>query len=119
MTMANVHGSLLSGLSRARCGALARIVAMVVHASPLPHFSPAAPSPQVPIEDFTYLTRIHYLAPSDGLWGEHEIDYILFIKRNVDVEPNPNEVSEVKYVASLWQGSKLSEDICLCVLCSV
>lgn len=23
-------------------------------------------------EDFTYLKRIHYLAPSDGLWGEHE-----------------------------------------------
>ena len=27
---------------------------------------------QVPIEDFKFLTRIHYLAPSDGKWGEHE-----------------------------------------------
>jgi isopentenyldiphosphate isomerase len=26
-------------------------------------------------EDFTFLTRIHYLAPSDGLWGEHESEY--------------------------------------------
>lgn len=27
---------------------------------------------QVPIENFKFLTRIHYLAPSDGKWGEHE-----------------------------------------------
>lgn len=27
---------------------------------------------QVPIEDFHYLTRIHYKAPSNGKWGEHE-----------------------------------------------
>jgi isopentenyl-diphosphate delta-isomerase len=29
-------------------------------------------SAQVPIEKFKFLTRIHYLAPSDGKWGEHE-----------------------------------------------
>ena len=27
---------------------------------------------QVPIENFKFLTRIHYKAPSDGQWGEHE-----------------------------------------------
>ena len=27
---------------------------------------------QVPSEDFKFLTRIHYKAPSDGKWGEHE-----------------------------------------------
>jgi len=27
---------------------------------------------QVPIEKFRFLTRIHYKAPSDGKWGEHE-----------------------------------------------
>ncbi|KAG0170201.1 isopentenyl-diphosphate delta-isomerase idi1 [Apophysomyces sp. BC1034] len=53
---------------------------------------------QVPLEDFNFLTRIHYLAPSDGLWGEHEIDYIFFIKADVDFEENPNEVRAVKYV---------------------
>lgn len=30
------------------------------------------PRSQAPIEEFQYLTRIHYLAPSDGKWGEHE-----------------------------------------------
>jgi len=27
---------------------------------------------QVPLEKFHFLTRIHYVAPSDGKWGEHE-----------------------------------------------
>lgn len=27
---------------------------------------------QVPLDRFDFLTRIHYLAPSDGQWGEHE-----------------------------------------------
>jgi isopentenyl-diphosphate delta-isomerase len=68
------------------------------------------------VEDFTYLTKIHYLAPSDGIWGEHEsesylpqkrgspladglVDYILFCTLNVTLEPNMNEVSDAKYVS--------------------
>ena len=55
---------------------------------------------QVPIEHFKYLTRIHYTAPSDGKWGEHEIDYILFIKADVDLAVSPNEVRDTRYVSS-------------------
>ncbi|KAI0022627.1 Isopentenyldiphosphate isomerase [Xylariomycetidae sp. FL0641] len=55
---------------------------------------------QVPLEDFHFLTRIHYKAPSDGKWGEHEIDYILFIKANVDLNINKNEVQDTKYVTA-------------------
>ncbi|KAK8090934.1 isopentenyl-diphosphate delta-isomerase [Apiospora phragmitis] len=54
---------------------------------------------QVPLDKFRFLTRIHYKAPSDGKWGEHEIDYILFIKANVDLNPNKNEVQDTKYVS--------------------
>ncbi|KAL5006286.1 hypothetical protein ScPMuIL_015092 [Solemya velum] len=57
---------------------------------------------QLPLEEFNYLTRIHYKAgnvPEDGVWGEHEIDYILFMKRDVDVEPNYNEVKSFRYVS--------------------
>ncbi|KAK3669555.1 isopentenyl-diphosphate delta-isomerase idi1 [Recurvomyces mirabilis] len=54
---------------------------------------------QVPYEKFDFLTRIHYKAPSDGKWGEHEIDYILFIKTDVDLDVNPNEVSDTRYVS--------------------
>ncbi|KAL7916029.1 Isopentenyldiphosphate isomerase [Trichoderma velutinum] len=55
---------------------------------------------QVPFENFRFLTRIHYKAPSDGKWGEHEIDYILFIKANVDLSPNENEVQATQYVSA-------------------
>lgn len=53
----------------------------------------------VPIKDFTFLTRIHYMSPSNGPWGEHEIDYILIIKSDAKVHPNPNEVRDHKYVS--------------------
>jgi isopentenyl-diphosphate delta-isomerase len=36
---------------------------------------------QVPIENFKFLTRIHYKAPSDGKWGEHESKYSSIINR--------------------------------------
>lgn len=54
---------------------------------------------QVPLDLFQFLTRIHYKAPSDGKWGEHEIDYILFIKSDVDHTANPNEVQDTRYVS--------------------
>jgi isopentenyl-diphosphate delta-isomerase len=30
------------------------------------------PAKQVPLDQFRFLTRIHYASPSDGKWGEHE-----------------------------------------------
>ena len=53
-----------------------------------------------PPDDFEYLTRIHYKAPSGGGWGEHEIDYILFMRttRDISIRPNPEEVAAVQYV---------------------
>lgn len=72
------------------------------------------PKKQTPVDQFQYLTRIHYLAPSNDLWGEHEgkrpihdthkiytipiVDYILFITADVTVTPNPNEVRDYRWV---------------------
>ncbi|KAK9469822.1 NUDIX hydrolase domain-like protein [Lipomyces arxii] len=56
------------------------------------------PGKDVPLDGFHFLTRIHYKAPSDGVWGEHEIDYILFIQATPAVNANPNEVKDVAYV---------------------
>lgn len=52
----------------------------------------------IPVEKFKYLTRIHYMDTGNGKWGEHEIDYILFIQTDVKLRPNPNEVSEISFV---------------------
>lgn len=58
------------------------------------------PIGDVPLEDFKFLTRIHYMAPSNGPWGEHEIDYILVAKSaNVRVAANENEVRDTVYVS--------------------
>jgi isopentenyl-diphosphate Delta-isomerase len=81
---------------------------------------------EVPESGFDFLTRIHYEAGSDGVWGEHEsellytptsllsiscirtevltvwgtVDYILFTIADVTLEPNPNEVRDTRYVSA-------------------
>ncbi|OQR75404.1 isopentenyl-diphosphate Delta-isomerase 1-like [Tropilaelaps mercedesae] len=58
------------------------------------------PSEELPVEAFHYLTRIKYMAPSDNEWGEHEIDYILFVQRDIEtLKTNPNEVKSVCYLS--------------------
>nr|GEW53168.1 isopentenyl-diphosphate delta-isomerase I [Tanacetum cinerariifolium] len=56
------------------------------------------PAEDVPVDQFTPVSRMLYKAPSDGKWGEHELDYLLFIVRDVAVNPNPDEVADIKYV---------------------
>ncbi|XP_030353777.1 isopentenyl-diphosphate Delta-isomerase 1 isoform X2 [Strigops habroptila] len=56
------------------------------------------PMEQVTPEEIQYLTRIHYKAKSDGIWGEHEIDYILFVQKDVTLNPDPNEIQSHCYV---------------------
>ncbi len=39
---------------------------------------------------------------AEAPWGEHEVDYVLFLKNKEEqpeVHPNPDEVSEFKYVS--------------------
>lgn len=48
-----------------------------------------------------YVTRVHYKAenvPNDSVFGEHEIDYVLFLQGDFELCPNLNEVKEVRYV---------------------
>ncbi|XP_060638531.2 isopentenyl-diphosphate Delta-isomerase 1 [Anolis sagrei] len=56
------------------------------------------PMEQVLPEELLYLTRIHYKAQSNGTWGEHEIDYILFVQKDVTLNPDPNEIKSYCYV---------------------
>lgn len=57
------------------------------------------PKEQISVDDFHYITRFIYQSVEDSGWGEHELDYILFLIKDVDVCPNPEEISFVKYVA--------------------
>lgn len=50
--------------------------------------------------DFTYMCRVHYLAASDEVWGEHEIDYILILQKDLPLNPSPNEVADTRYVTA-------------------
>lgn len=56
------------------------------------------PIDQMDPELFNLVTRIHYHDPGDGVWGEHEIDHILFFQTDVKVKPNSDEISEYCFV---------------------
>lgn len=51
------------------------------------------------IDELHFLTRILYNHKSGGTqWGEHEVDHILFIQKDVPHQMNLNEVGSTKYV---------------------
>ena len=43
---------------------------------------------------------MHYKARADEKWIEHEVDYIFAMKRNIQIDPNANEIQETRYVNS-------------------
>jgi len=53
------------------------------------------------LDDIHFMTRLTYLIPSpeDPIWGEHELDYVLVIKKDLELRPNLNEVQSWKYVS--------------------
>eukprot|EP00096_Caligus_rogercresseyi_P016536 TRINITY_DN9233_c0_g1_i1.p1 TRINITY_DN9233_c0_g1~~TRINITY_DN9233_c0_g1_i1.p1 ORF type:complete len:231 (-),score=33.52 TRINITY_DN9233_c0_g1_i1:10-702(-) len=59
------------------------------------------PQDTLPLSQIIFLTRILYASPSPcGLWGENELDYILIYRGDVDISPNPEEVSDTLYLKS-------------------
>ncbi|KAL1122793.1 hypothetical protein AAG570_003119 [Ranatra chinensis] len=73
------------------------------------NFELGIPTEEVDPNDFCYLTRIIYKSTGDGVWGEHEVDYILFLQKDVTLNPNPDEVSELCYVPKNKLESFLSD----------
>ncbi len=56
----------------------------------------------VPLDSLVPLFRVHYRARADdGVWGEHEVDYVLVAlpPGPVRLAPHPGEVSQTRYVA--------------------
>uniref|UniRef100_A0A8D2ASG5 isopentenyl-diphosphate Delta-isomerase n=1 Tax=Sciurus vulgaris TaxID=55149 RepID=A0A8D2ASG5_SCIVU len=54
---------------------------------------------QLSVEDIVFMTRYHYKAKSDQIWGEHEVCYLLLVKKNVTITPDPSEVDSCRYLA--------------------
>ena len=54
---------------------------------------------QVPLDEFDFVTKMRYQARQDDDWIEREVDHCLVIHADVDVNPNPNGVSEIKWVS--------------------
>jgi len=52
----------------------------------------------LPIESFNFITKMMYSARMNADWIEREIDHILIIHADVELDPNPNEVSEICWV---------------------
>lgn len=61
-------------------------------------FELGIPKSQCQPKDLQYITRIRYMSEGDGIWGEHEIDYIFILHKDVTVNPNPDEVSTALYI---------------------
>lgn len=54
---------------------------------------------QFPISNIEFITRILYKSPCSDVFGEHEVDYVLFAKGDVNCNVNSNEISEIRYVS--------------------
>ena len=54
----------------------------------------------IDINDFHFITKMRYSARMNADWIEREIDHILMIQADVKLNPNPNEVSAVKWVSA-------------------
>ncbi|XP_077007845.1 isopentenyl-diphosphate delta-isomerase 2-like isoform X1 [Tamandua tetradactyla] len=57
------------------------------------------PQEQVSPEDMSFMTMYHHKAKSDKIWGEHEICYLLLVRKNVPVNPDPSETKSFCYMS--------------------
>ena len=66
---------------------------------------------QVSIDKFEFVTKMRYQARQDEEWIEREVDHCMVIHADVDVNPNPNEVSEIKWVSQEeLEGMLIADD---------
>ena len=52
----------------------------------------------ISMDDFVFMTKMRYSSRMNQEWIEREVDHILVIQADVEVHPNPNEVSEIMWV---------------------
>uniref|UniRef100_A0A5F8HK43 isopentenyl-diphosphate Delta-isomerase n=1 Tax=Monodelphis domestica TaxID=13616 RepID=A0A5F8HK43_MONDO len=62
------------------------------------HAELGIPLEQLSLDDITFVSRMHYKLQSDEIWGEHEIGYLLFVRKDVTLMPDAAEVKDCIYV---------------------
>ncbi|XP_067005556.2 isopentenyl-diphosphate Delta-isomerase 1 [Anabrus simplex] len=77
------------------------------------HHELGIPPEQAALKDLQYLTRIQYKANDVGVWGENEIDYIILLHKDVSLNPNYEEVNEVRYLAREQLDNFIKSDVVL------
>ncbi|XP_051006860.1 isopentenyl-diphosphate delta-isomerase 2 [Acomys russatus] len=75
------------------------------------------PQDQVSLEDIVFMTRYHYKAKSDAIWGEHKVCYLLLIRKDVTITADPSEIRSISYLtreelqALLERGARGEVDV--------
>ena len=49
---------------------------------------------------FSHIGTFEYRCRWDDNWVEHEIDHVLFVRADIDIIPNPNEISETRWLSA-------------------
>ncbi|XP_043824590.1 isopentenyl-diphosphate delta-isomerase 2-like [Dromiciops gliroides] len=62
------------------------------------HVELGIPQEQISLDDIMLVTRIHYKLRANEVLGEHEIGYLLFVRKDVTLNPDPREVKDYIYV---------------------
>lgn len=58
------------------------------------------PPKSVALDDLWFMMRGYYKAPSpDGIHGEHELTAFLVMFKDVEINPNPDVISEVRWIS--------------------
>ena len=93
---------------------------LLQNSSKTPELGVDCPLHDITTSSFKFLTRLHYWAAdtithgAGSKWGEHEIDYVLFVMADMTklkIAPNPDEVSAIKWVNKTELKNEMKEGL--------
>lgn len=63
------------------------------------HFELGIPLEEIPLHELKYVTRLYFRHWSHETWGEHEISYHYVLRKDVTLNPNPDEVESIRFIS--------------------
>ncbi|XP_052013414.1 isopentenyl-diphosphate delta-isomerase 2 [Apodemus sylvaticus] len=57
------------------------------------------PQDQISIKDIIFMVRKYHKCQSDAVWGEHEIGYLLLVRKDLMLNPDSREVRSYRYMS--------------------